>query len=95
MKLRFYCDPETDEPHIYGHDVEEEEVEQVLRSPGEDRPGRQGARIAIGRIDNGRYLRVIYVPDPQPDTVFVITAYDLTGKALMAYRRRRRKKGKR
>jgi hypothetical protein len=95
MKVRFYRDPETDEPHIYGHNVEEEEVEEVLRSPGEDRPGRKGSRIAIGKTGNGRYLRVIYVPDPEPDSVFVITAYDLTGKPLMAYRRRRRRKGKR
>ena len=32
------------------------------------------------------------VPDPEPDSVFVITAYDLTGKGLAAFRRRRRKK---
>jgi hypothetical protein len=35
---------------------------------------------------------VIYVPDPEPNSVFVITAYDLAGKALAAYRKRRRKK---
>jgi hypothetical protein len=35
---------------------------------------------------------VIYVPDPEPDSVFVITAYDLTGKSLAAFRKRRRKK---
>jgi hypothetical protein len=35
---------------------------------------------------------VIYVPDPEPDSVFVITAYDLTGKPLAEFRRRRRKK---
>jgi hypothetical protein len=29
---------------------------------------------------------------PEPDSVFVITAYDLTGKPLAAYRRRRKKK---
>ncbi len=39
-----------------------------------------------------RYLRVIYVPDPEPDSVFVITAYDLAGKPLAAFRRRRKKK---
>ncbi len=39
-----------------------------------------------------RHLRVIYVPDPEPESVFVITAYELTGKPLLAYRRRRRKK---
>ena len=91
MNIRFYIDPETKMPHIYRHGVDEEEVEDVLRQPGEDRPGREGARVAIGRTRAGRYLRVIYVPDQEPDSVFVITAYQLTGKPLMAYRRRRRK----
>ncbi|MDP2991921.1 MAG: hypothetical protein Q8N82_00995 [Deltaproteobacteria bacterium] len=42
--------------------------------------------------DAGRYLRVIYIPDPEPESVFVITAFELTGKPLTAYNRRRRKK---
>lgn len=92
MKVRYYFDPETDEPHIHGHGVREHDVEAVLESPGEDRPGREGSRIAIGKTDGGRYLRVIYVPDPEPDSVFVITAYQLTGKPLTAYRRRRKRK---
>ena len=66
MKIRFYVDPETDEPHILSHDVDEEEVREVLESAGEDRPGREGSRIAIGKSHGGRYLRVIYVPDPNP-----------------------------
>ena len=65
---------------------------EVLQEPGEDRVGREGARIAIGQTVSGRYLRVIYVPDPEPDSVFVITAYEVTGKPLAAFRRRRRKK---
>lgn len=72
--------------------MSEDEVIEVLDKPGEDRPGREGARIALGQTGSGRYLRVIYVPDPEPDSVFVITAYDLAGKALGAFRRRRRKK---
>jgi hypothetical protein len=72
--------------------VNENEVIEVLDRPGEDRPGREGARIALGRTASGRYLRVIYVPDLEQDSVFVITAYDLTGKPLAAFRRRRRKK---
>lgn len=35
---------------------------------------------------------VIYVPDPVPDSVFVITAYQLGAKALKALRRRRRRR---
>ena len=30
----------------------------------------------------------------QPDSIFVVTAYDLRGKPLLAYRRRLRKKGR-
>ena len=93
MKLRFYTDLETGLPHIYKHGVREVEVEQVLRHPGEDRPGANDSRIAFGRTESGRCLRVIYVPDTEPDSCFVITAYDLEGKPLAAYRRRLRRKG--
>jgi hypothetical protein len=34
--IRFYTDPETAEPHIYRHGVEESEVQDVLDLPGED-----------------------------------------------------------
>ena len=92
MLIRFYIDPETGLPHIDRHHVDEDEVEDVLKRPGEDRPGRDGARVAMGQTRAGRYLRVVYVPDPEPESVFVITAYELTRKPLTAYRRRRRRK---
>lgn len=92
MNIRYYIDPKTELPHIYRHDVEETEVEEVLANPGEDRPGREGSRVTIGRTSGGRYLRVIYAPDPEPNSVFVITAYELRGKPLIAYRRRRRRR---
>lgn len=92
MKVRFYIDPANELPHIYNHGVDEEEVEDILTNPGQDRPGREGSRVAIGQTSAGRYLRVIYVRDPEPDSVFVITAYELGRKAVLAYRRRRRKK---
>ena len=95
MHIRFYHDPATGEPHIYNHSVTEEEVEAVIRRPGEDRRGREGARVAIGQTRAGRFLRVIYVPDPEPESIFVITAYELRGKPLTAYRRRQRRKGAR
>lgn len=91
MKLRFYIDPVSGQPHVYGHDVSEDEVEDVLARPIEDRPGADGARVALGQTEAGRYLKVIYVPDPAPRSVFVVTAYDLGPKALKALRRRRKK----
>jgi hypothetical protein len=92
MNIRFYIDPETGQPHLYKHGINESEVEEVLRRKGEDRPGQEGSRVAMGQTLSGHYLRVIYIPDPYPNSVFVITAYELTGKPLIAYRRRRRKK---
>ena len=90
MELRFHRDPDTGLPHNYGHGVTEDEVADVLRHPGEDRAGGGDSRIAIGQTGAGRYLRVVYVPDPEPGSAFVVTAYDLKGKPLAAYRRRRR-----
>jgi hypothetical protein len=92
MRLRFYVDPETGAPHIYKHGLSESEVEEVLANAAEDRAGRDGTRIAIGRSLSGRLLRVIYVPDPQPDSYFVITGFEVQGKAALAYRRRRRRR---
>lgn len=92
MQARFYIDTTTGSPHIHNHQVEEDEVIDVLEMPGEDRVGREGSRVALGQTSSGRYLRVVYVPDVEPDRVFVITAYELSGKALAAYRKRRKKK---
>jgi hypothetical protein len=91
-EIRFHLDPETGEPHISRHGVTEEEVAEVLRQPGDDFPGRAGSRIALGVTEAGRPLQVVYVPDPDRHGVFVVTAYDLRGKALAAYRRRRRRR---
>ena len=48
--------------------------------------------MKLGQTCAGRYLQVIYVPDEDPDSVFVITSYELRGKAKTAYRRRQRRK---
>jgi len=92
VKVRFYIDPTTDLPHIYNHQVDEAEVKGILANSDEDRPGTKDSRVAIGRTTAGRILRVIYVRDPKPDSLFVITAYDLEGKPLAAFRRRMKKK---
>ncbi|MFH2005459.1 MAG: DUF4258 domain-containing protein [bacterium] len=91
VAIHYYIDPETDRPHIHGHAVAEDEVEEVLTRPLEDRQGAEGSRTAVGRTRAGRFLRVVYVPDPEPGSVFVITAYQLGPKALKALRRRGRR----
>ncbi len=64
----------------------------MLEEPGEDRAGRDGSRVALGQTSAGRYLRVVYVVDSESEDIFVITAYELSGKPLAAYRKRQRKK---
>ncbi len=92
MEVRFYLDPDNGEPHILNHGVSEAEVMQILNHPGEDLPAADGARMALGQTVAGRFLRVIYVPDPEPESVFVVTAYEIKGKPLIAYRRRQRRR---
>ena len=88
MAVRFYRDPETGLPHLFQHGVTETEAEQVLARPVEDKASSGGSRQALGKTANGRYLRVIYVPDEEGDGVFVVTAYPLAGKQLKALKRR-------
>ncbi|HEV2292338.1 MAG TPA: hypothetical protein VGR35_00690 [Tepidisphaeraceae bacterium] len=90
MEVRFHYDPETDLPHIYNHGVNEEEVLEVLRGSPLRLHGRRGGMFTLGQTLAGRHLKVIY--KLQRDGILVITAYPLRGKALAAYRRRRRRK---
>lgn len=92
MEVRFLLDPDTGQPHIYGHGITEAEVEYVLRGSGEDVLGKRDSRMKLGQTAAGRHLQVIYVSDEAPGSVFVITAYELRGKAKKALRRRQRRK---
>jgi hypothetical protein len=94
VEIRYYLDADTGQPHIYGHGVTEQEVAEVLRGRGEDLRATANSRRKIGKTSAGRYLQVFYVPDEDPRSVFVITAYDLRGKAQRAFRRRQRRKPK-
>ena len=94
MDVRYYLDPDTGQPHIYGPGVTEQEVEEVLRGRGEDLRATGNARRKIGQTSAGRYLQVFYVPDEDPNSVFVITANKPQGKAKRAFRRRQRRKPK-
>ena len=88
MKIRFSRDPETELSRCQSG-VKKDEVVEVLSHSGEDRSGAEGARVAIGRAKSGRYLRIIYIAEPEREGVFVITAYELRGKPLLAYKGRR------
>jgi len=48
--------------------------------------------MKLGRTSAGRCLQVIYVLDEDEQGIFVITAYELRGKAKKAFNRRQRRK---
>ena len=92
MVVRFLIDVDTEIPHIDQHGVSPEEVLDVLRGPSDHGPGRDGTESRKGQTAQGRYLRVIYKEHDLDGSIFVITAYDLSGKAKAAYRRRKRRR---
>lgn len=92
MEIRYYRDPETGLPHIHRHGVSEAEAEWILAHPGEDEACTGDSRQALGQTAEGRHLRVIYVPDEERESVFVVTAYPLVGRQLKAFRRRQRRR---
>ena len=53
-------------------------------------PALRAPESLLGRLQPADTCELIYVPEV--GGVFVITAYELTGKPLLAYRRRKRKK---
>jgi hypothetical protein len=95
--IRYFIDPETDLPHIYNHDVSELEVEEVFQNAPLNASGRRSTagnrtHFALGRTAAGRYLKVAYARDTEGLGIFVITAYDMRGNELVAFRRRLRRK---
>lgn len=93
MKVRYNMDVDTGLPHMYRHGVSEDEVEDILTHPLEARRGEGGSTVLMGKTQSGRFLRVIAAFDPDRQGCFVITAYDVRGKALQGLRRRMRKRG--
>lgn len=94
MKIRYNMDADTGLPHMYRHGVSEDEVEEVLAHPMEARRGEGGSTVLMGKTRRGRFLRVIAAFDTDRQGCFVITAYDVRGKALKGLRRRTRKRGR-
>lgn len=64
MYVRFHIDRTTGEPHIYEHNVAESEALEILRTSTDRGGARDGAMQAIGPTSQGRFLNVVYAPEP-------------------------------
>ena len=49
MEIRYYRDPETGLPHIYGHGVTEGEAEWILAHPAKTMPARATHDRRLGK----------------------------------------------
>ena len=95
MRLEFYVAPETGEPHIFGHGVEEGEVAEVLIADGLRWGAGDGKVVVVGKTEGGRFLQVVFIEGGVPDEpIFIITAYVPKKELIAAYRRRMRKNRK-
>ena len=66
--------------HATGHGCAAAEIESVVRGARRPWPQYIGDEkwMVEGRGQGGRVVRVVYLIDPPPDTVFVIHAMPLT-----------------
>ncbi len=91
MTVRFLIDHDTGSPHILQHGVREREALEILRHGEADVAAKDGARMTEGQTQGGRFLRVVYRVNEIDDSILIVTAYDLSPKALTALRKRRRR----
>lgn len=75
------------EAHIARHNVEPDEVEQIVHSrPRWTRPGRDDTQLVYGTTNAGRYLLVVLAPAADGRS-FVVTARDMDTAERRAFRR--------
>jgi uncharacterized DUF497 family protein len=75
--------------HIEEHGVDWDEAEQVVREAKPPYPRKIGEDkwLVIGPGRGGRFLQVIYVPDPDR-TIFIVHARPITEREKRRYRRK-------
>jgi len=84
LKFRFYIDPETSEPHVYKHEVKEQEIIEIFTERSYfERIRQDGSFEAIARTSSRRYLRIAF--RRTEEEFFIITAYDIEDKETIAF----------
>src|SRR4051812_3687098 len=82
MELRFWNDPKRAYCTFMGTGSPKRKCGRCWPAQGVDFPDRENSRVHLGQTSAGRYLKVVSVPDEGSDSAFVVTAYELRGKAL-------------
>ena len=83
----------TNIEHIARHGIEPYDAEQVVENAKSPYPRMigEGNRVVVGRLRDGRYVQVIYVPSRSvPGAVYVMHSRRLTDREKRRFRRRKR-----
>jgi len=85
VKFRFYVDPDSQEPHIYKHQVTEQEIVEIFTARSYfERLRADGSYELIARLRSARCLRVAYRKFDS-NGIFVITAYDIIDREVIQF----------
>ena len=85
VKINFYNDPDTGEPHIFKHNVTEKEIFDFFSTSSYFEFKRRDISFeAFGNLKNGRFLQVAYRKE-NDGSIFVITAYDIEDKEMIHF----------
>lgn len=79
--------------HIALHGLSQMEAEYIVTNARSPYPQMIGdsKRLVVGRLENGRYVQVIYVPSRSvPGAVYVMHGRPLTDTEKRRFRRRKR-----
>lgn len=69
-----------------GRHINYDEIDQLLAS--DKFRGNADAFTCTGQTNDGRWLLVVFSPDPDGHTAFIISARDLSDQEKKRYRRR-------
>jgi len=86
MKIEVEWDEESEE-HIWRHQVDPEEVEEVLQGFTIIRRTRKKRYLVLGQTFSGRYLAIV-VGRKRSGKYRVVTARDMKGSERSYYKRR-------
>ncbi len=84
MNFEFFIHPETNDRHIYDHDVSEEEIEEAFSVSHFTQRRKDGSYMAYSRLKSGRYLKIIF-RKLSNELYYIITAYDLEDQHMIDF----------
>jgi hypothetical protein len=85
LKVTFFVDPDTKEPHIYKHDVKGREIVDFFNHIKYFEIKRKdGSYVGYAKMPEKRYLKVVF-RKINKEEVFVVTAFDIEDRQMIHF----------